>query len=171
MTNSAATGGPQAPRSDDPDQDGAGPLDRTAPRSGDLRELLPVLTFLRQELRRSAGMLRDLAGCLSEQLCAGAAISGDGSPQLDFSAAVVALQNEDRIQQRLHDSEAVLSLLEQMLATGQPAVGSDLDRAVIDSLLLEETRGAFAASRGLSEGGAAPQDSARKPSAGDVDLF
>ncbi|MEM7043786.1 MAG: hypothetical protein AAF543_13330 [Pseudomonadota bacterium] len=113
-------------------------------------------------------MLHDLAESLSEELSSVGAACG---AQSALSAAVVALQNEDRIQQRLGDSEAVLLLLEQTVATGVPAVGADLDQAIIDCLKLEESRGAYAADRGLSHADTMSPNGVKHPSLGDIDLF
>ena len=66
---------------------------------------------------------------------------------------------------------AALSVVERALTLGSPATGADLDRAVIESLRLEETRGAFAINAGMADILAQPSNEPKTPTVGDIDLF
>lgn len=138
---------------------------------GGLRDIAPILAFLRREIDQSAVILRDLATRLSDEICALGATDDEGFLQPRLSQATIALQNEDRVQQRLRDLGATLSMLERMLAKGDLAVGADLEQAVIDSLRLEETRRAFAIDVGMADAFSQPSSPAAPPSVGEIDLF
>lgn len=141
------------------------------PPSEGLRDIVPVLAFLRREIDQSAAILGDLVRCLSHEICAlGAAADREFLLPM-LSEATVALQNEDRIQQRLRDLGAVLSVLESVLAEGGQAGDVDLERAIVESLRLEETRNAFAVEVGLSDKFSQPSSPAETPSVGEIDLF
>ena len=138
---------------------------------GNVRELSAVLACLRLEIDRSAAILRDLAGRLSQELLALGASAELGDLQPRLAAATIALQNEDRVQQRLCDMSAVLSLLERALADGDLASGPDLYQSVVDTLRLEETRNAFACELGLADIVSDLSSPAKPPSVGEIDLF
>ena len=137
----------------------------------DHRDLVPILAFVRQEVDESAAILRDLAERLSQALHALATTADRNVVQSSLFAATTALQNEDRVQQRLSDLGAALSVVERALIVGSPATGADLDRTVIDSLRLEETRGAFAINAGMADALAQPSNEPETPTVGDIDLF
>ncbi|MDH3659460.1 MAG: hypothetical protein OEU92_05425 [Alphaproteobacteria bacterium] len=147
------------------------PAHGVQPTGGGLRDIVPVLAFLRREIDQSATILRDIARCLSDEICALGASSDGEFLQPRLSQATIALQNEDRVQQRLRDMGATLSMLEHMLAEGDLAAGDDLGRAVIDSLRLEETRRAFAIDVGMTDRSSQPSGPVGPPSVGEIDLF
>ena len=130
--------------------------------------LASVMAFLGGEIDHSSVMLRDLATCMSDAIFALGEIS-DLPPSL--AHATQALQNEDRIQQRLSDLRSTLLVLEHVLqgSVWPPAV--DLDRTIIDQLRLDEMREAYAASVGMPGHEVKRTAEATMPSAGDVDLF
>lgn len=133
--------------------------------------LATILAFLNREIDRSATILHDLAKSLSDEFCAlGEAESQEAVRERMFSATM-ALQNEDRIQQRLRDLQTTLSLLERALHMHDPGSGGDLDQAIIDQLKLEEIRQTFAHSVGMISALPSASGPARAPSLGDVDLF
>ena len=87
-------------------------------------------------------------------------------------AATTALQNEDRVQQRLRDLGAALVRGGTGADHGAvPATGADLDRAVIECLRLEETRGAFAINAGMADILDQLPSKPKPPAVGDIDLF
>lgn len=139
--------------------------------SGDHRDLVPILAFVRQEVDLSAAILRDLAERLSQALYALGTAEDDNVVQSSLFAATTALQNEDRVQQRLNDLGAALAVVERALTMGTPTTGFKLDRAVIESLRLEETRGAFAINAGMADILAGSPNQPKAPSVGDIDLF
>lgn len=130
------------------------------------QSLASIMAFLGGEIDHSSAMLRDLATCLSDVIHSFDEAS-DGRPCL--SHAMQALQNEDRIQQRLSDLRSTLLILEHVLQASTRPSSVDLDRAIIEKLRLEEMRDAYAASVGLS--GHALTPTVNTPAAGDVDLF
>lgn len=135
-------------------------------------ELLPVLTFLRHEIDQSAALLSDLAKCLSHALCTLTTASEPDTRQSSLSDAAIALQQEDRVQQRLRDLKATVAVLEGALDGTSPHRGADLDRAIIASLRLEETRHNFAAATGMAEAFVPQSPTPNKPPPiGDIDLF
>lgn len=140
-------------------------------RGGDLGDLVSILAFLRREIDQSAMILHDLTGRLSHELCALGMADEDRTLQPRLSAAACALQNEDRVQQRLCDLRAVLTVLEQALTHGHPALGPDLDQAILGRLILEEMRGAFAIGVGMTDTLPPPSRPATAPSVGEIDLF
>ena len=139
--------------------------------SGDHHDLVPILAFVRQEVDLSAAILRDLAERLSQALNALGTAEDDNVVQSSLFAATTALQNEDRVQQRLSDLGAALAVVERALTKGTPTTGVKLDRAIIESLRLEETRGAFAINAGMADILAESLNQSKAPSVGDIDLF
>jgi hypothetical protein len=137
----------------------------------DRHELVPILAFLKCEIDQSATVLRDLAGRISRALCTLATAAELGHHQASLSDAAIALQNEDRIQQRLCDLAAAISVLERALAGEAPNAGTGINQAVIESLRLEETRRAFATGVGLADALHQLSTGAEVPSVGDIDLF
>lgn len=137
----------------------------------DGHHLASILAFLGHEIDQSAAMLRDLARSLSHELCALDYADGAESIQQRLIASTVALQNEDRVQQRLGDLRAAMSVLEKALVMDVPNDRANLDRAIINQLCLEEIRGAFALSIGMDDELSLPISKAKTPSLGDVDLF
>ncbi len=142
------------------------PDQNNVPERGD--SLTSAMAFIGEEIDHSLVMLRDLATSLSDVIIA---LSDPSNSRPCLSSATQALQNEDRIQQRLSDLRGTLLVLEHVLQAGTWPHAVDLDRAIIDQLRLEEMREAYAASTGMSchEVGGVPK--VDKPSAGDVDLF
>ncbi|MEM9629143.1 MAG: hypothetical protein AAGA21_23150 [Pseudomonadota bacterium] len=130
-----------------------------------------MLAFVRHELSQSATTLGDLAERLSQTLCALASSDDKDSFQSHLADGTVALQSEDRIQQRLCDLTAILAVLERTLADGPSPSGAELDQAIVESLRLEELRHAFAVAAGMPNACHQPTDDAAKPSVGDIDLF
>ncbi|MGI9419070.1 MAG: hypothetical protein ACR2RA_14670 [Geminicoccaceae bacterium] len=130
------------------------------------RDLAPILAFLKQEIDQSAIILRDLAGRLSCELCTLGTAGEAHDLRSSLLAATIALQAEDRVQQRLSDLGATLLVLERILAEDAPI---DLDQTIIESLRLEEMRAAFAAGVGMAD--AVPSPPATAPSIGEIDLF
>lgn len=157
------------------EEEGVQPLAVGGARDGgaalDRRHVGTILAFLRREVDQSSAILRDLAERLSDEFCALSRANDANDVQQRLFASSMALQNEDRVQQRLDDVRMALSILEHALNTGDPAIRADLDRAIIERLCLEETRGAFAVSVGLASPHLQSPGDVRKPSAGDVDLF
>ncbi len=133
--------------------------------------LASILAFLGREVERSATLLRDLAAGISEDFSAICAAELADDVQDRLIAATMALQNEDRLQQRLGDLRTALFVLEQRLIEGRLADQVSLDRAIIDKLRLEETRSAFASSMGLIDAQQQPSKVTKEPSLGDIDLF
>lgn len=140
-------------------------------KAGGSDHLASILAFLGGEVERSATLLRDLAAGISEDFGAICAAEVADDVQDRLIAATMALQNEDRLQQRLGDLRTALSVLEQTLVEGRLADQVGLDRAIIDKLRLEETRSAFASSMGLSDAEQHPPKVVKEPSLGDIDLF
>jgi len=144
--------------------------------SGSLRgggagdHLASILAFLSQEVEQSATLLRDLAARLSENFCAINATDLREDVQDQLIAATMALQNEDRLQQRLSDLRNALSVLEQFVED-DPNDMANIDQAIIDILRLDETRSAFALSMGLKDVALQLSKAKNEPSVGDVDLF
>ena len=133
--------------------------------------LATILAFLNREIDQSATILHELSANLSKEFCAiGEADSQDAVHERMINATM-ALQNEDRIQQRLRDLQTTLSLLERTLHMHEPGSGADLDRAIIDQLKLEEMRQTFAHSVGMISALPSASGPTRTPSLGDVDLF
>lgn len=133
--------------------------------------LAPIMAFLGSEIDRSSTMLRDLAECLSNELFALSETGDVSGFQPNLSKATQALQNEDRIQQRLSDLRRALLVLEQALETGVQPAGTDLNRLIIDQFRLDEIRDAYATNVGIDGQNAKPAGEIDVPSAGDVDLF
>lgn len=133
--------------------------------------LASIMAFLGSEIDRSSAMLQDLAACLSEVVVA--LTENDGSTDFTpcLSSATQALQNEDRIQQRLGDMRRTLMILEHVLDDGVWPSAARLDHSIIDQLRLEEMRYAYAVSVGVLDQLPKKVDGITKPSAGDVDLF
>lgn len=132
------------------------------------QSLAPVMTFVGEEIDHSLVMLRDLASCLSEVIFA---LHDPSASRPCLLSATQALQDEDRIQQRLSDLRGTLLVLEHVLQAGTWPPAIDLDRAIIDQLRLDEMRDAYAASVGMSCHEMKETPKADRPSAGDVDLF
>ncbi|MGI9488796.1 MAG: hypothetical protein ACR2RF_23505 [Geminicoccaceae bacterium] len=130
--------------------------------------LASVMAFLGGEIDHSSVMLRDLATCLSDAIVNLGEIS-DLSPSL--AHATQALQNEDRIQQRLSDLRRTLLVLEHVLQASTYPSAIDLDRTIIDQLRLDEMREAYAASVGMPGHEVKRTAETTTPSTGDVDLF
>ena len=130
------------------------------------RDLAPIFAFLKREIDQSAVILRDLAGRLSSELCTLVTAGEPHDLRSSLLAATIALQAEDRVQQRLSDLSATLLVLERILAEDEPI---DLDQTIIESLRLEEMRASFAAGIGMAN--AVPAPSATTPSIGEIDLF
>ena len=137
----------------------------------DGHHLASILAFLGREVDQSAAMLRDLAGCLSHELFGLNDVDSAENLHQRLMASTIALQNEDRVQQRLADLRAALSVLEKALTKDAPTDRADLDHAVIDQLRLDETRGAFAQSFGMVDELSPGICKGKTPSLGDVDLF
>ncbi|NJO36411.1 MAG: hypothetical protein HC871_00855 [Rhizobiales bacterium] len=116
-------------------------------------------------------MLHEFATLLSNEICALVQADGIDARRPHMLAATIALQNEDRVQQRLRDLRRALSLVEQALMTDDPDIGADLDRAIIDQCHLEEIRVAFARSRNIAGIAASSPPGRGAPSIGDIDLF
>jgi hypothetical protein len=156
---------------EDDGQVSAGCVNNVATKTGENDHLALILAFLGREVERSATLLRDLAAGISDDFGAICASELPDDVQDRLIAATMALQNEDRLQQRLSDLRLTLSLLEQMLAEGGPAKKADINEIIIQKLKLEEMRNAFAVSMGLID--ALPQRSqgTKEPSLGDIDLF
>lgn len=133
--------------------------------------LATILAFLNREIDQSATILHDLAKSLSVEFCALSEADSQDAVQERMIAATMALQNEDRIQQRLRDLQTTLSLLEHALHTHDHRCSADLDQAIIDQLKLEEIRQTFAHSVGMISALPSASGPARTPSLGDVDLF
>lgn len=133
--------------------------------------LAPIMAFLGREIDRSSTMLRDVAECLSNELFALSQTGDVSGFQPCLSKATQALQNEDRIQQRLSDLRRALLVLERALETDVQPAGTDLNRLIIDQFHLDEIRDAYAANLGMDEQNAKPAVEVNVPSAGDVDLF
>ncbi|MGI9451554.1 MAG: hypothetical protein ACR2QH_13110 [Geminicoccaceae bacterium] len=132
------------------------------------QSLASVMTFMGGEIDHSLAMLRDLASCLSDVILA---LDEESDSRPCLLSATQALQNEDRIQQRLSDLRSTLLVLEHVLQAGTWPPAVDLDRVIIDQLRLDEMREAYAASVGMPCDGTKVMSKAGKPSAGDVDLF
>lgn len=130
------------------------------------QSLASIMAFLGREIDHSSALLRDLATCLTDVIHTSDEAS-DARPCL--SHAMQALQNEDRIQQRLSDLKNTLLILEHVLQASARPPAVDLDRAIIDQLRLEEMRDAYAECVGLS--GHVVRATGDVPAAGDVDLF
>jgi|GEM_PF-6480517 len=137
----------------------------------DRSHLATILAFLNREIDQSAAILRDLARSLSAEFCALSETDDQETIRQRMLTSTMALQNEDRVQQRLRDLRAVLSLLEHALHIESPATGTDLDHAIIDRFDLEEIRIAFAQSVGMVSALPSASSSVKTPSLGDVDLF
>lgn len=142
-----------------------------SPCTNDKDHLASILAFLGREVERSATLLRDLAAGISDDFGAICAADVADDVQDRLVAATMALQNEDRLQQRLSDLQTALSILEQTFAEGKSDQRADIDRAIIDKLRLEEMRNAFASSMGLIDAQAHPVKVTSQPSLGDIDLF
>ena len=154
------------------DHNGVAPPHHAKSAAGhDHHDLATALAFIRRELSQSATTLGDLADRLSQTLCALASSDDKGSFQSHLADGTIALQSEDRIQQRLCDLTSILAVLERSLADGQSQSGIELDQTIIDSLRLEEMRHAFAVAAGMPNTLHQPSDEAVKPSVGDIDLF
>ncbi len=134
-------------------------------------DLIPILAVVRREMDQSAAILRDLAGCLSRELCTLGTAEEKRALQSSLLAATIALQNEDRVQQRLRDLGEVLSTLENILSKNTVSSSSDINRAVIESLRLEEMRRAFAIGAGFVDDLPQSLGATKPPSIGEVDLF
>lgn len=130
--------------------------------------LAPVVTFVGEEIDHSLVMLRDLASCLSEVILA---LDDPSSSRPCLLSATQALQNEDRIQQRLSDLRSTLLVLEHVLQAGASPPAVDLDRTIIDQLRLGEMRDAYAAIVGMAGHEVTKKAAVDIPAAGDVDLF
>jgi len=137
--------------------------------SPDHRHLAKIVMFLGHEIDRSVIMLRDLAALLSEEICALRQVDSVKAVQEGLIASTIALQNEDRIQQRLCDLRTVLGILEDRLGNDVPTRGGDLDQEILEKLRLEETRDGFSFAIGIIDDYPKPKDDI--PSLGDVDLF
>lgn len=147
-------------------------LDPSARDTGiDRSHLNTILAFVNREIDQSATILHDFARNLSDEFCALSEAEDHDIIKERVLAATIALQSEDRVQQRLLDLRKTLSLLEQALLAGEPDVGADLDHAIIGQLNLDEIRFAFAQSVGMTSAVPAPADPAKAPSIGDIDLF
>lgn len=134
----------------------------------DPRHLASILAFLGREIDNSASMLRDLAMRLSHELCALGQIDCVNAMQRRVIASTIALQNEDRVQQRLRDLCSVLALLEQALKAEQSIDDANFERSILDQVTLEEIRHALAVKLGRADPHHPPSTT---PSIGDVDLF
>lgn len=139
--------------------------------SVDLCHLASILGFLNHEIRQSADLLRDLTACLSNELCALGDLKVTAAVQQRLAASTVALQNEDRVQQRLGELRKVISILAEAMKGDRPAVATDLDHTIIDQLCLEEIRCAFALSVGMAYVVPETSSTNKTPSVGDIDLF
>lgn len=137
----------------------------------DARHLALILALVSDEIDHSIKMLRDLAARLSQEFCAITHSEVAGDIQHRLMAATIALQDEDRVQQRLGDLRTTLSLLEQALTNNVPTTRADLDHAIIDQLLLDEIRNAFAVTVGRESAFSSSQAKTHEPSIGDIDLF
>jgi hypothetical protein len=137
----------------------------------DPNHLASILAFIGHEIDHSLAMLRDLAALLSAELCALGQADSVKAVQQGLIASTIALQNEDRIQQRLSDLRSVLTTLEGALADTDSPKGADLALAISHQLRLEETRAAFTYALGLTEERPGPKNTIPAPSIGDVDLF
>ena len=135
-------------------------------------QLGPILDFMKSEIAQSSEMLRDLSGTVSAKL----GLLADSEDQSAIIECVLhlseAMQNEDRIQQRLNDICAALIFLERNLRhCCDPIYRLDLNRSLVNELRLAEMRAAFASRVGMSlpEGELpASKDTVRT---GDLDLF
>ncbi len=132
------------------------------------QSLASVMAFLGGEIDHSSVMLRDLATCLSKVIFALGEMAEIPPSLADITQA---LQNEDRIQQRLDDLRSTLLVLEHVLQTSTWTPAVDLDRTIIDQLRLDEMREAYAASAGIPGYEVKRTADVAIPSAGDVDLF
>jgi hypothetical protein len=144
---------------------------RQPEKRGDNKHLALILAFLGREVEQSATLLRDLAEKLSDDFSAICSAETAEEVQDRLVSATMALQNEDRLQQRLSDLGTAIIVLERTLVDGMPASQADIDRAIIDKLRLDETRSAFASSMGLADGQHQPSKVTKEPSIGDIDLF
>ena len=135
------------------------------------QSLSTILAFLSREIDQSAAILRNLAEHLSDELCALGTEADTEAVRLRLAASTMALQNEDRLQQRLGDMRTALIVLEQALSLDEPLAEADINLDIIRQLHLEEMRYAFALSVDLLD--MLPQSSkpAKTPSLGEVDLF
>lgn len=145
--------------------------DRHPEPKQDDHPLASIMAFLGSEIDRSSAMLQDLAACLSEVVVTLTENEDDADFRLCLSSATQALQNEDRIQQRLGDMRRTLMILEHVLDEGVWPSAARLDHSIIDQLHLEEMRYAYAVSVGVLDQLPKKVDGITKPSAGDVDLF
>jgi hypothetical protein len=125
------------------------------------------LDFLRVELGNSAGMLSSLAAELTREVCGLMDPDEEDSRQLRLVRIHQALQNEDRIQQRIRDLSEVLAALETALAPAASRDDRDLDIVIGRKLRLEELRAAF----GSKDGGLGTMSPSSSIPPGDVDLF
>jgi hypothetical protein len=133
--------------------------------------LATILAFLGREVERSATLLRDLAAGISDDFGVISAAELADDVQERLIAATMALQNEDRLQQRLSDLHTALSILERTLIEGGSTQQTDIDKVIIDKLRLEEMRSAFALSVGLIDAQQQSKKVTNEPTLGDIDLF
>ena len=138
---------------------------------GDGDHVAAILAFLSREVEQSATLLHDLAARLSDNFCAISATDSRDDVQGQLIAATMALQNEDRLQQRLSDLRTALSVLERAFVEDSPDDLANINQAIIDKLRLDETRSAFALSMGLRDAALHLSKVTKEPSVGDVDLF
>ncbi|MGI9504717.1 MAG: hypothetical protein ACR2RE_16870 [Geminicoccaceae bacterium] len=137
----------------------------------DRRHLRSILAFFGREIDQSSTILRDLAEQLSHELCALGQATDMEAIGPGLAASTVALQSEDRIQQRLGDMRTALSILEQTLALGDSLNEADLNLTIIEQLRLEEMRYAFALGLDITDQLQRLSKPAKAPTLGDVDLF
>ncbi len=144
---------------------------RSAACSLDRQHLMAIMSFLNREIGLSAAILRDLTARISSDLCA-LSDAGVAEPAHErIMTSTVALQDEDRVQQRLTALRNVITILEKTLAADEPQSGGELDRTIIDKLCLDEIRCAFALSVGMTYVLNDVGEGNGPPSLGDVDLF
>jgi hypothetical protein len=124
------------------------------------------LDFLRVELGRSADMLGELAAILSDEVCDLMVVQNEEVRNDKLTRIYEALQNEDRIQQRINDLKEVIAVVARALAPAASRPDRDLEALIGRRLRLEELRAAFT---GKGDRNAAILEP--PITAGEVDLF
>ncbi len=154
------------------------PLREVSPRTAPAAAVEPrahsvdvqaTIDVIRREMVRSADMLSELAGSLTEELLGLMQLGSDPAVNVLVGRMSQILQVEDRIQQRLQDICVALSLLQDAMEADGEIPMDRLASLIAQRLMLGEMRIAFA---GLDGAGPA-DDPASPPGAqpGEIDLF
>lgn len=130
----------------------------------------PVILFLKEEIEHSSELLHKLANAFNMEINVLSETEDLDKVKISIFQMTEALQNEDRIQQRLWDLITTLNALERIFDHNNNVSPDYLSTSILRQLKLGEMQKALAIKANIDDPSIA-LGSLEAPSLGDVDLF